>query len=376
MDALSNLSIVEAIVLGVMVVGWLIQVLYFLLIYIRIPLHKSKPATQQVVGTSVIICAKNEEKNLRDLIPILFEQDHPEFEVVVVNDASWDDTQETLEALDKMYPRLHVINLDENKQYMHGKKFALTLGIKGAQYEHLLLTDADCRPTSKQWIRQMTQPYFEGYSVVLGYSPYNRFRGLLNALIRYDTFQIALSYLSMAQLGNAYMGVGRNMSYTKDLFFKAGGFKSHSHVASGDDDLFINQVATKRNCAIMLEHGSHTTSQPKLTWKAWWKQKRRHLTTANIYKTKHKVLLTIFPFSLILMLGCGIFLLAINKVVLLVIALLFLRYLCQIAIFRGSCKHLGNSDIAWLSPVYEMVLLLMNPVIYLSNILNKPKSWM
>lgn len=352
----------------------IIQWIYFLALFLKIARHKDQEKGPDR-PVSVIICAKNEEKNLRELIPQLMEQKHPEFQVVVVNDASWDDTKETLDALMISFPELHVTHLDENKQQMGGKKFALTLGIKAAKHETLLMTDADCRPSSPKWISEMTQVLGDSRQISLGFGGYEKLPGFLNKLIRFDTFQIALYYLSFAKAGMPYMGVGRNLSYEKTLFFEYGGFRRHFHIPSGDDDLFVSQAAKKNNTTISISPDAHTQSQPKTDWPGWFNQKRRHMTTAPHYKGKHKLLLSLFPASLMLLLLSFIFLLVIKKALMLVIAIFLTRYLLQIVIFIGSSKSLGNRDVVWLSPLLEPTLIILNLTIYVSNFFNKPKQW-
>ncbi|MEY3399319.1 MAG: hypothetical protein RL220_1913, partial [Bacteroidota bacterium] len=135
------------VTLGVFVTTWLIQLIYILHFFGKISGRKAiENSGGKELPVSVIICARNEEKNLREHIPVLMEQDYPEFEVIVVNDSSWDDTDAILNAFHVHYPNLRIVTLDEEKQNLQGKKFALTLGIKAAKYDTILLTDADCVP--------------------------------------------------------------------------------------------------------------------------------------------------------------------------------------------------------------------------------------
>src|SRR5690606_2290123 len=112
--------------------------------------------------------------------------------------------------------------------------------------------------------------------IVLGYSPYFKYPGLLNRLIRFETTHTAMSYVSYALRGNAYMGVGRNVAYTKSLFYKGKGFNKHMHIKSGVDDLFVKRIATRTNTVIYLHPDALMLSVPKETWKIYYKQKARH----------------------------------------------------------------------------------------------------
>jgi cellulose synthase/poly-beta-1,6-N-acetylglucosamine synthase-like glycosyltransferase len=325
---------------------------------------------------SVVIAARNEEKNLLENVPKIMAQRHPNFEVIIVNDSSWDDTAEVLKALSLSYPELHVIHIDEEKQNMHGKKFAITLGIKAAKNDIILLTDADCEPASNDWITEMTSHLSGQKQLALGFSPYTRREGWLNRIIRFDTLMIGCQYIGFARSGSPYMGVGRNLAYHKDLFFKIGGFKSHYSIASGDDDLFVNQVANAKNTIATTSPESQTISIPKETWSAWFNQKRRHFSTSGMYKSSHKWMLLMWPFSFAAMLTCAPVALYFNTYPLFIIGALAIRYITQITILHHISGKLSLSkDIAWLSPILEVQLHAINFGLYFVNLLSKPKKW-
>lgn len=354
----------------------IIQLAYDFFFYLKLARWNDREEGDIVQPVSVVICAKNEERKLRELIPILMEQDHPNFEVVVVDDSSWDDSLSTLQAHQVRYKNLKVITLNEDIQRMYGKKFALTMGIKGASHDILLLTDADCVPRSKQWISLMTRPFNEEKTqVVLGCSPYQEEHGFLNKLIRFDTAQVATHYLSFALRNEPYMGVGRNLAYRKELFFTNSGFKKHMHVASGDDDLFISQVANSSNTSIVCHPDAQTISEPEKDAKSWFHQKRRHFTTAPYYRISTKILLTLWPFSfLLLWLSAGM-LMVLHMDFLIVGSILGLRYIVHLATFRGSFIKIGQTKLIWWTPILEAVLWLVNPTLWIWNLLAKPRTW-
>lgn len=354
----------------------LVQLFYLLFFFIRLALWSHHPVPTKVDPLSIVICAKNEEKRLRDLIPKLMEQDHPQFQIVVVDDSSWDDTLSTLRAYQVRYPNLHVIALDEDIQRMRGKKFALTVGIKGAQYDNVLLTDADCWPTSNSWARRMCAPLMnEGTDIVLGMSPYQKQEGILNYFIRFDAAQIAAQYLSFAMRKVPYMGVGRNLAYRKSIFFENSGFKSHLSLASGDDDLFISEVAKGKNTAIVAHTDAHTETVPKSTWMEWFHQKRRHFTTAPFYKFHVKLLLGLWPLSFMLMWFSAILVAVLHKDFLIAGSLVLLRYIVHLATFRGSFKKTGQTDLTIWTPLLEGALWIISPILWLWNLLAKPRTW-
>lgn len=273
-----------------------VQLFYYIYFFARVAFFKPKQKTQsQQHPVSVIICARDEDENLaRNLPGVLVQQYGSSHEVVVVNDNSVDDSKYILQELKKTFKSLNVVELTQEAKLISGKKYPLSIGIREAEYEVLLLTDADCVPASEHWIEKMQDGYDRDTGIVLGYGAYHKKKGLLNKLIRFETFHTALQYLSYALAGLPYMGVGRNLSYRKDLFLKNKGFSSINHIPSGDDDLFVNKVATKYNTAVVIDPDAVTRSIPKTTWKSWLKQKSRHYTTAKYYKPKHKFLLGLY----------------------------------------------------------------------------------
>lgn len=241
----------------------LIQLFYYWGIFSRLAFYKFKNQARKTQAVSVVICAKNEYHNLKENLPIILEQEYPDFEVIVVNDVSDDETYYLLKVLSDKYPHLKIVNFVDNVNFFSGKKFPLTIGIKSAKNDIILLTDADCKPHSMKWIEQMQEQFHSGTEIVLGYGKYKEEPSFLNKIIRFDTLQIAIQYLSMALAGKAYMGVGRNLAYRKNLFYRQNGFINHYKVKSGDDDLFVNAAASDKNTKIMISSDSHTISTAK-----------------------------------------------------------------------------------------------------------------
>lgn len=345
---LESLGIVSLIILGLLVVALMAQLHYFYRIFWKLAFYKPSPSLkQECEPVSVIIAARNEYVNLERNLRGILEQDYPNFEVIVVNDCSWDDSQKLLEQMQEEYKHLHVSQLFEQEKYPTGKKFALTIGIKAAKHDLLFFTDADCTPASNQWLRQMQSRFGHGKDIVLGYSPYNKKGGLLNLYIRFETFMTALFYLSMSLKKDTFMGVGRNLAYRKDLFFKHKGFANHQHIMSGDDDLFINAAANKNNVAIEISEETFVFSEPKKDFASWGKQKSRHMTTGKYYKPSHKLTLGIYYSSLFLFYGALIAALAVDlQTWPIVVGIFALRFISQEIIFYAAAKKLKCTSIA------------------------------
>ncbi len=374
-DYLFNRQLFPFILLGSFAFVFLVQQIFYWLIFWRLGRYRHPEPTSKLTGVTVVICAHNEYRHLKETLPLILEQDYPVYEVLVVNHSSDDDTRYLLTQLEEKYPHLTTIYIREDLNFFSGKKFPLSIGIKSAKYDQVLLTDADCRPASKEWIRQMQSAFTPKTEVVLGYSPYYRNPGILNKLIRFDTAHIATQYLGYALAGIPYMGVGRNLSYLKQVFYKNQGFISHYRIRSGDDDLFINRVANRTNTAIMVQPGSYTFSDPKDSLGKWITQKKRHLSTSHLYKFRHKLLLGLYAFSMAAFYGLFILLLACNWSPIPVLGIFLLRLISQYIVLAACMKKLNEKDLVPFLPVFEFLLMMFNFGILVSNMIRKPTRW-
>ena len=370
-----NVEIAGKILLALFAAFFLIQIIYYLFIFSKLAFFKIQKPGYNNDPVSIIICARNELKNLRANLPLVLEQDYPNFQVIVVNDCSWDESEKALEEYEDAYPHLKVVNILEQERYKHGKKFALSLGIKAASNETLLFTDADCYPSGKNWLKEITKNIDDQKEIVIGYGAYEKSSGLLNKWIRFDTVFNAIQYLSNAINKNAYMGVGRNLCYRKSLFFKNKGFASHYHMLSGDDDLFINETATANNVAVEINPESFTYSKPKNSFFAWLNQKKRHMSTGNFYKLKHRLSLGLFFFSQLFFyvsLAALLFMKINFEIVILIYAL---RLAVQLLIFGKCMQKMKELDILWLAPIFDICIILIYPILAISNLFIKNKKW-
>jgi biofilm PGA synthesis N-glycosyltransferase PgaC len=353
------------------------QIALYLFLYGKLAFYKDAqaPANTAKPPVSVILCAKNEADNLTEFLPKFLSQEYPEFEVIVVNDCSWDNTEDVLREYGKVFPNLRAINIQEDEYYKHGKKFALMVGIKGAKYEHLLFTDGDCYPNSEHWIAEMMKGYTADKDIVIGYGPYRAEKSFLNKLIRFDTFSIALQYLSLAIYNKAYMGVGRNLSYKKDLFFKNKGFSTHYHITSGDDDLFINQNSNTINTNVVINKDSLTYSISAKKFVEWNRQKTRHLSTSIMYTSSSRNRLGIMYASNYLFYLA--FIIALFQVDWLIItgSLFVLKNIIQAIVYHKAAKKLEEKNLIAGFLLYEFLLLFLYPMWHMQKMFAKTSKW-
>ncbi len=353
-----------------------VQLFYYLGVFGKFAFAKPQHVTPKKLPVSVIVCAKNEEENVKKYIPLLAQQDYPDFEIVLIDDASSDETLEVFEEFEKEFSNIRLVKVENNEAFWGNKKYALTLGIKAAKKDYLLFTDADCFPNSKDWITSMTSQFTMNKTIVLGYGGYEKVeRSFLNKIIRFETVLTAIQYFSWAKLGSPYMGVGRNLAYKKEEFFNVNGFIDHIQIRSGDDDLFINQAANKANTTISYTPESFTYSKPKRSYKEWFTQKRRHISTAEHYKFFDKMQLGLFFLSQLFFFLLVIILLAFQFEWIAVLAILATRYTVVWTVIGCSAGKLKENDLKIWFPVVEIALILTQINIFITNIFSKPVYW-
>ena len=356
----------------------LVQLVYWLGIFSRLAFYRQPPRKKDdkpLPGVSIIICARNEAENLKKNLPHFLSQEYRSFEIIVVNDHSTDETSQVLLDFQNKNAKLRFISLKDEKIQL-GKKKALSRGINSAKFDIVLLSDADCFPASQNWLYEMQSVLRDKVKIGLGYGPYLREESFLNLFICFETTYTATQYFSFALIGLPYMGVGRNLIYDKALFFRTGGFQKHEHIASGDDDLFVNQVASFNNTAINLNPDTFVYSEPKKAWRGYYYQKARHLTTGSSYNLVHQLLLGGLSLSHLLHYMAAIVLLLFSSMS----SLIFLIYLVRIGvvslILGKILKKLQDSTLIKWIPVLDFAFIAYYLVFAPSLLIgSKVKQW-
>ena len=364
------------VILLVFLITLIIQLYFILNIHSKLAFFKSEKSVENnSIPVSVIISARNESDNLFKNLPKILAQKHKEFEVIVVNHQSVDNSKEILEAFSRQYKNLKIVELAKDKHLRPGKKLPLTIGIKAAQYEHLIFTDADCTPNSDYWIKNIAANFNGKKAIVLGYGPMLKKAGVFNHLMRFDAAWIALSYLSMALKNSPYMGVGRNLAYTKDAFYAVNGFKSHYSISSGDDDLFIQEAAKKNNYTGEILPETFMYSPAKDNISDWIKQKSRHYTTAPKYPFIKKLLLAIYPVSLILTWICFVSLVQLSNHWFYLTALLAALYVLKWWIGAMCLIKLKEKKLALFFPLWDLFYAAFIPILFVIAKNKKNTTW-
>lgn len=368
------LSLPEWIVAGVFTLFFLIQLLFYLLLYRKPYVYAKKTVSgeeilsdEQLPSVSVIIVSKNESENIRTYLPSVLKQDYPDFEVIVVNMGSTDDTDMELKALEQSHDNLYQTYVPANAEPINERKLALTIGVKAAKKDILLFTNADCQPLSDQWIKSMARRFVPGKDIVLGYARLAIDKSVsMRRYIEFDNVWMAIRYLSMAIIKRPFMGIGKNLAYRKSLFFSKKGFSSILNMEYGEDDLFVNRLANKSNTSVELSPESMVESNVVERFSTWRAIKSAYVYNQQFYRGSDRFLRVTelftrygFYFLFVLILAWSI--VQADYVLLALSVLLFIvRFLIQYFIINGSSRLLQARNFSWRIFIYDIIQPIIN----------------
>lgn len=316
---------------------------------------------------SVVMVANNEGSYLRDNLVYLLEQDYPDYEVVVVDYKSTDDTKFVLKVCSQNYPHLRVVSMPEDVNMFQGRKYPLSIGIRSAKNDILLLTEPECKPLDFNWITEMVKPYANKRTkIVLGYCGVASGKGLMNALQQYDNLVYSAQYLSSALRGSAYTGSGNNLSYRRKFFFDQGAFTHHYTEEYGSDDLFVNQNTDADNTRVCISPNSRTVREAKKDFGQWHQLRRQRVRPYRLHPTKEKCARMATPVAVLLFYAALALLIVRGFPWYLLVSLFVLKSAWQIVAFWQLCKQFGVKKLYWFAPVFEIYFLCANTILKIS----------
>lgn len=346
----SSFSYSEWIIIGALLFFFLIQLFFYLVLYRKpysyeLKRDKKELADENCPSVSIIIASKNESEDLKKNLPFILNQDYPNFEVIVINSGSTDETDMILNSFNQQYSHLYHTFIPAEAEDVNVKKLALTLGVKAAKNDILIFTEAYCKPVSNQWLKEFAREFDKGYEIVLGFCRLRIDKKVgMRTFIIYDNLIHYLKHLSMAIFRKPFMGIGRNLAYKKELFFREKGYSSVLNIEGGEDDLFINKIANKKNTSVVVSPESMTETDIISRFSIWRAFKSKYLYTKQFYKGfASRVFFwetfSKYMFYILLIAAIAFGLISSNLVLVGFSALLFIvRYIIQLIVINKSAR--------------------------------------
>ena len=356
------------------VVATAIQVVYYLF-FCSFAFEKNEEKNKDVnIPISVIVYTKNNADVLTEYIQYLVRQKYHNFEIVLVNNASTDNTLDILEKLQKKHANLKIVDVKNTEAFWGNKKYALTLGVKAATHEHLLFTEISSKILSEDWISEMSSNFSQEKSIVIGYQKLKRKKNSFsNALIRFHHLLNSIQTFTFTKFGNPYKATNHNLAYTKSEFFRVNGYINHVNLFIGEADLFIKDAATKTNTTYSIDVNSFVSSRKKVTFKEWFSQQKKETILISLYKTKHQLLLRLFKVSKVVFYILAVYIAVINWVIALPIVIGY--FILQYVALGKTASKLQEKNVIVLLPFLDICLVLLQISIFISNQISKPKHW-
>lgn len=355
-------------------VATLIQLIYYYGFFSALAFYKNKKVEDALPSVSIVITANNQYNDLHENLPSILSQQYPDFEVVVVIDNSDDGTDELLMDFSRAFDHLKVVELKQKLNWFSGRKFPLSLGIKSAKHDLILLTDPTCKPESREWIKAMAENFSSGKKIVIGYSSFETV-SKINKWLRFTAFYDALLYLSMALRGLPVKGIGKNLAYSRPLFYKNKGFSSHYVISEGDDELFVNSTANKQNTIVRISAESAIKQVKKISFSKWMGNEKTRLKIRRFFKLRDRLILRLFSFTSFAFYGLLLILLILKAPILLVLSIFALRFFSQLLIFGFALKKLSEKKLLLLSPVFEILIILIDFILWIGLLFGKKRKW-
>ncbi len=369
------------IALGVIIlVLFIVQISLHVGLYGRVAsfrLMSKKQIRDKEPAISVIVPLFVEDADYLDngLVSLLT-QDYDRFEVVVVYVGNNDDFFVDLKSLQRVYPHLSPVHIDYSPHYPISTKIALNIGIKSAKYDFVLTTSSDATPTSGRWLSLLAKGFIHG-DIVLGYSGVVRQRGFQNFIFREYRFTESVAWLSSAIRNRPYSASRNALGFTKQLYFGVRGF-NHLNMNVGEDDLFMQQIASKDNVSVVLSPRATTTECVWGGWDWWWRKTKIQQTTHRYYPkwamvpTISELVIRVLFFVAVL--AAVVFMPWEFKLAALIVALL--RYFVIMFVVVRNARRLGESGIAPLHFVYDLIEPLLRLTVALASYKKYKKSWL
>lgn len=351
-----------------------IQIGYYIFFSSFLFSRKKTKLNSEKVPVSVIIFAKNSAAFLHNYLPSILAQDYFKFEVVLINNESDDDTATILEDFRKQYQAVKIIDVKNNEAFWNNKKYALTLGIKAAKYDHLLFTEANCKPISKHWISAMAANFSDKKSIVLGYRKFEKQHSLSNLIFRFNNLLEAVKCFSFSKAGYSVMAFSANLGFNRADFFRVKGFINHIHIRDAEFDLFIKDASTKKNTTYTILEASFTEKNNHFSFSEWFFEQRKLFHLKKHVNLRRRILLAFFIISKLLwyLLAIILFFFYPFKTLLFVVLLYFL---VQFVVIGFSSKKLKEPLLIFFIPFLDLSLLLIQISIFIANLVSKPNHW-
>lgn len=200
---------------------------------------------------SILITAHDNLAELERNLPMFLRQQYAaDYQVIVVCQSTDGETQDFLKRTAAENPHLYYTYIPESSRYMSRKKLQITLGVKAAKHEWIILTEPNCRPSNDKWLQTMARQCQDPNHLVLGYVALDE---ETKSVRRFDSIRKAYYVLRRAQQTYGYRSHMPNVAFRKSDFMKEQGYQGNLEYVRGEYDFLVNKYALCGDTATELD---------------------------------------------------------------------------------------------------------------------------
>ncbi len=237
---------------------------YLLVFILRVTLQKSSPAGK-IHPMSLLITFRNEEANLKDNLPSLFENGNNAYEVVAVDNCSQDNSLDVLTSLKNEHPNLRISSL---RQFtFHSDKMAHNIALKAACHDWVTVIPPSINVTGKEWLREISSRLDTDNQVSVGYSNIAPKSSFFNLLFRCELFFQQLKSFGFIVNRLPFVISQENVVFNKQQYFNVGGFRGKINEPFAKLELVINSFIRKAPVSLILTKETAVYRKEDITWK-------------------------------------------------------------------------------------------------------------
>ena len=352
-----------------------VQIIYlFFFLLFSFSKEKQINNSKEKLPVSVILYTKNNEQIIEESFSKLINQTYPNFEVVIIDNASSDETPTILEELAVKFSNLKIVTVENNEAFWSNKKYALTLGVKAATHEHIIFTEVDSTPVSNNWLNSMAQKFSEEKEIIIGYTKYENKRfSFFGLLVRFEHLLHHILAFTNNKFGSAFNASEKNFGYTKSSFFKAKGYINHLKIQASHSDLFLKDATTKSNTTYTVKPTSFMVKSLPDSFSEWFNNLQLKSFNKKYYKAKHQLIINLFSFSRVLFYPLAIILAILNWK--LIIPFIASYYVLFYLVVGKSAQKLKERQLIYFLPIIDIFIVCIQFSIFITNRISKPTVW-
>ena len=233
------LTITEMVLLAAYAGVFIIQMYFLLGVYLKLAWHKKEnfnPAPHQV---TIMLSLRNEEERIREMMTKFTELPFEDYQVMVINEVSEDNTLEILNVLAETNPRIKVTSLSQETRFM--EKQAINIGLKGAQSPWIVQLPPTTGSISQEWLTKLTGLLDKDTDAVIGYTNVERNKGFRNLLCRMERFHQFMLSGSWILAGMPFVFSENNVLFNKSMYFDTLGFRQKLNRNFANLELIFNE---------------------------------------------------------------------------------------------------------------------------------------